>query len=89
MADITDGTANMLLIVDAAESVPWTKPQDLFFEADRPLPRVGGTFADGFNGCMGDASVRFFGRKLSGDKRALRALIGIRDGQKVDPDAFR
>jgi hypothetical protein len=88
-ADITDGTANTLLIVDAAEAVPWTKPQDLFFQADKPLPRLGGHFADGFNGCMADGSIRFFSGKLTGDERSLRALIGIRDGQKVDPDAFR
>ena len=79
----------MLLIVDAAESVPWTKPQDLFFEADKPLPRIGGVFADGFNGCMGDGSVRFFGSKLTADEQALRALIGIRDGQQVNPDSLR
>ena len=89
MADITDGTANMLLIVDAAESVPWTKPQDLFFEADKPLPRLGGHFADGFNGCTADGVVHFLGSNLTADEQALRALIGIRDGQQVNPDSLR
>ena len=27
--DFTDGTSNTLLLVESAESVPWTKPQDL------------------------------------------------------------
>jgi hypothetical protein len=37
-----DGTSNTLLVVEAAEAVPWTKPEDLRYHPDRPLPRLGG-----------------------------------------------
>jgi hypothetical protein len=87
--DISDGTSNTLLVAEAGTAIPWTKPEDLFFEPDGPLPRLGGLFADGFNACTADSQVHFLGRKLYGDERALRALIGIRDGQRVDLNAFR
>src|SRR5262249_8723165 len=35
--DITDGTASTLLIVEAFEAVPWTRPVDLPYEPGRPL----------------------------------------------------
>jgi len=33
-----------MLIVDAAERVPWTKPDDLVYAADQPLPAFGGLY---------------------------------------------
>jgi hypothetical protein len=88
-SDITDGTSNTLLVAESGAAVPWTKPEDLFFESDKPLPRLGGLFPDGFNACTADSRVHFLGNKLYGDERALRALIGIHDGQRVDLGAFR
>jgi hypothetical protein len=87
-ADITDGTSNTILIVEAG-AVPWTKPEDLFFEADQPLPRPGGFFADGFNACTADSSVRFLSNGIGEDEKTMRALIGIRDGVRVDLNALR
>ncbi|MEO2088165.1 MAG: DUF1559 domain-containing protein, partial [Gemmataceae bacterium] len=52
--DFTDGSANTLLFVEAAEPTVWTKPDDLPFDSKKPLPKLrevdGGvnvTFADG------------------------------------------
>src|SRR5205823_2105309 len=39
LADITDGTSNTLLIVEASEPVPWTKPADLVYAADKPVAK--------------------------------------------------
>jgi len=57
-ADFPDGTSEALGIVLATQDVPWTKPQDMVYEADKPLPSfVGGMFDDGlfsFGGLCGD-----------------------------------
>jgi hypothetical protein len=39
--DFPDGPGNTLLIVTAAEAVPWTKPADLVYAPGRPLPPPG------------------------------------------------
>ncbi len=41
LAEIADGTANTLLIAEAAEPVIWTKPDDLPFDPKKPLPKLG------------------------------------------------
>jgi hypothetical protein len=89
LGQIGGGTSSTLMIAEAGEPVPWTKPEDLFFEADQPLPRLGGVFADGFYAATFDARVHFLGRKVYGDEPALRALIGVADGKQVGPDGFR
>jgi hypothetical protein len=40
--DFPGGPRELLLIVEAAQAVPWTKPQDLPYAADQPLPPLGG-----------------------------------------------
>ena len=68
-----DGTSNTLLIVEAAEAVPWTKPDELPFLPDRPLPALGGHFPEVFVAALSDGSVRTVQRKLSDE--SLRAAI--------------
>jgi RNA polymerase sigma factor (sigma-70 family) len=41
LSDATDGAANTVLIAQAFHQVPWTKPQDLVYAPDKPLPRLG------------------------------------------------
>src|SRR5439155_20075506 len=38
--DFPDGIAKTILIVEAACAVPWTKPDDLHFAADEPIPEL-------------------------------------------------
>jgi hypothetical protein len=84
LASVTDGSAHTLLIVEAAEPVPWTKPVDLPFAADQSLPKLGGIFFGGFNAAFCDSRVRFLPGTLQDDEPTLRALIGMNDGVRVD-----
>jgi hypothetical protein len=73
ISEITFGTSNTLLIVEAKNPVPWTKPEDLPFDPRKPLPELGGLFADGFHVTMCNGAVRFFARTIKEDM--IRAMI--------------
>lgn len=62
---IKDGLGNTLYVIEAKSSVPWTKPADLVFEADKPLPKLGGVFKDGFCSGLADGSARFIPRDIA------------------------
>jgi hypothetical protein len=77
---ITDGTSNTILAVEAKRDVPWTKPEDIPFDPKAPLPELGGFTPDGFNALFGDGSVRYL--KESINPGVLKALI-TQDGGEV------
>ena len=81
LEDIRDGAANTLTVVEAGEPVPWTKPEDLPFQPDQPLPRLGGLFKDGFNAGFLDGAVFSFARDA--DERRLKGLITRDGGESV------
>jgi RNA polymerase sigma-70 factor (ECF subfamily) len=83
-ADIVDGTSSTLMVVEAGEAVPWTKPAELRYAPDRPPPALGGMFVGGFNAAFADGSVRFI--KDTIDVKTLRALITRNGGEKIDFD---
>jgi prepilin-type processing-associated H-X9-DG protein len=78
--DITDGTSNTILAVEAKREIPWTKPEDIPADAALPLPEIGGFTAEGTNVLFGDGSVRFL--KPTVQTQVMRALI-TRDGAEV------
>ncbi|MCI0380819.1 MAG: DUF1559 domain-containing protein [Gemmataceae bacterium] len=80
LADIRDGTSNTLLVVEGAEPVIWTKPDDLPYDPKRPLPKIGGLYGDGFNAAFADGAVRYL-RNL--DEQTFRALITRNGGEVV------
>lgn len=87
--DITDGTANTILMVEAIHSVQWTKPEDLHYGPDLPLPTLG-VESSTINILMADASVHAIPKDT--DEKTLRALITYNGneivkvpGQPVDP----
>src|SRR5262249_24978080 len=82
---IVDGTPNTFMVAEAAEAVPWTKPDELEYEDSKPLPKLGGfgTFSKGFNALLCDGSVRWFPDTT--DQGVLRKWI-TRDGGEVIPD---
>jgi hypothetical protein len=82
--DFPDGTANTLLVVEAGEPVPWTKPQDLPYAPGRPLPDLRGPFPDGFRAALADGSKRFIGAEMS--QATLRAAITRNGGDILGAD---
>jgi uncharacterized protein (TIGR03067 family)/prepilin-type processing-associated H-X9-DG protein len=81
---ITDGTSNTLLVVEASTAVSWTKPEDVVYDPKNALPKFGGLFSDGFNAAWCDGSVRFISSRA--DPMALRAVITPSGGEVFDPD---
>ena len=47
-ADLSRRPAGILLIVEAGEPVPWTKPEDLRYYPGGPLPSLGGILRNGY-----------------------------------------
>jgi hypothetical protein len=85
-ADVLDGTSNTLLAVEAKRDVPWTKPEDIPFDARGPLPELGGFTPDGFNAGFGDGSVRFIKQTINPE--VLRALITRAGGEVINSTSF-
>jgi hypothetical protein len=81
IADITDGTPNTLMIVEAGEAGIWTKPEELEYDPKKPLPKLTGHFADGFCAVLADGSSRFV--RKGTDEKTLRALITANGGESV------
>jgi uncharacterized protein (TIGR03067 family) len=81
-ATFRDGLSQTILIVEAGEAVPWTKPADIPYDAKQPLPKLGGLFEQGFNMAMGDGSVMWVNRLF--DERILRGAITPAGGEDID-----
>jgi hypothetical protein len=62
-----------LMIVEAAQAVPWTKPEDLPYDDGTPMLRLGGPITDGSYAAFADGSVRFLSREHSPE--TFRAVV--------------
>ncbi len=82
--DFTDGKANTILVVEAATPVPWTKPEELEYDPDGPLPPLGGHFSDGFYAATANVSVRMIPKSVS--EKTLRAAITRNAGDELGSD---
>jgi hypothetical protein len=82
-ADVPDGTFYTLLFAEAKKPVPWTKPEDISFDAGKLLPKVGGLSKDGFWAAMCDGRVEFM--PLTVKEEVLRAWI-TRNSGEAKPD---
>jgi beta-lactamase regulating signal transducer with metallopeptidase domain len=78
-SDVRDGLARTLMVVESNSAVPWTKPEDLAYASDKPLPAVGGFSEEGFHAAFGDGSVRFISKTIA--ESVLRALMTARGGE--------
>jgi prepilin-type processing-associated H-X9-DG protein len=69
------------MVVEAAQSVPWTKPEELPYDPAKPVPKLGGFFSGGFNAAYMDGSVHFFSKVP--ELNILRALITHQGGEVI------
>src|SRR5262249_22613046 len=53
-ANFPDGTSNVLMLAEAGAAVPWTKPEDMHFAPDEPIPELGGLFPNLFHAAFVD-----------------------------------
>ena len=80
-----DRTTDTVLIVEAADPVEWTKPDDLDAGPGKPVPKMAGFHRGGkFVMVMADGSVR----QLRPDvpETTLRALVTHSGGEPLPPD---
>lgn len=89
--EFPDGLENTMFIVEAREPVPWTKPQDLAYSPEKPIPPIGlqymknsplGTYSyksPSFQAAFGNVDVRSFSVDM--DETVLRKLINRNDGE--------
>jgi uncharacterized protein DUF1559 len=82
--DFPDGTSNTILIIEAGEPVPWTKPADLAYDPDGRLPDLRSPFRDGFRVALADGSMRWLKKDIS--ETTLRAAITRNGGEVLGPD---
>jgi hypothetical protein len=47
----------IILVVEAADAVPWTKPDELEYDPNGPLPELGGHFSGEFQAALADGTV--------------------------------
>ncbi len=81
-SSLLDGSSNIVMLIDAGEPVPWTKPEDLTYDPKKPLPKLGRLFSTGFNALFCDGHVRTIDHDI--DQKFLRQIIERDDGVPVD-----
>ncbi|HEV3144297.1 MAG TPA: DUF1559 domain-containing protein [Gemmataceae bacterium] len=82
---IGDGASNTVMIVEAADAVPWTKPDELNFDPNLPLPELGLRNRKYVVIGLADASFRFV-QKKDLNPVTLKALITANGGETLPPD---
>jgi phage baseplate assembly protein gpV len=81
MVNVTDGLSNTIMIVEAADKVPWSQFNEIKFEPNGPIPNLGrsGGPVPKFTVVMGDCSVRT--ARQSADPRIIKAAITKAGGE--------
>jgi hypothetical protein len=83
-ATFQDGLSNTILVVEASKPVPWTKPEDIPYDPQKPLPKLGLGSPRGFTVVLADASTYQVSPKVS--EKTLRAAITPAAGDVLGPD---
>ena len=81
--EITDGTSNTLMFVEAKRAIPWTQPADIPFDPAKPVPQIGGSVKGHFAAACADGSCRIFRfEDFKGDQ--LKWAIMRNDGHRFE-----
>jgi beta-lactamase regulating signal transducer with metallopeptidase domain len=80
-AQISDGTSNTVLVVEAKRDIPWTKPEDIPFDPQKELPKLGGFAHDGFAAALADGSVHFVTSAVN--PQLLKAMFTASGGEPI------
>jgi hypothetical protein len=80
-----DGTSWTILIAEAGEPVPWTKPEDIPYDPNKPLPKLGGLFRGRWSFVMADGEVRTYPKGYPSES-TLRAAITAYGGEIMNGD---
>jgi RNA polymerase sigma factor (sigma-70 family) len=87
-ASFPDGVAHTILIVEAGQAVPWTKPDELPFTNNAaPPPELGGLFRDVFHAVFADGHIETLPKQYNAND--LRASITCNGGEVMDFDMIR
>ena len=81
---ILDGTSNTLMVVEAANPVEWTQPDDL--DAATIVGGMGSRHPGGANAAFADGSVWFIKRTVN--PATLKALTTAAGGEVVSADSY-
>ena len=73
-----------MLIVEAGTPVPWTKPENLVYDPDGPLPDMTGLWPDMIRVAMVGANNRRISTAVS--QATLRAAITRNGGDRLGTD---
>jgi hypothetical protein len=85
-ADFRDGTSNTILIVEASQPVPWSEPEDIAFDPDKPIkPLLGSHHRGGCLAAMADGLIRWVLLPHVSES-TLKAAITRNAGDALGPD---
>jgi beta-lactamase regulating signal transducer with metallopeptidase domain len=80
--DITDGLASTVTVVEAKRNIPWTKPEDIAFDPEKPLPALGGFEEGHFSAGFADTHANRFNTERAKDQ--IKWLILRNDGHSIE-----
>lgn len=81
---VLDGLAQTILVVEAAENVPWSSDKELEYDPVKPVPKLGGSSKEGFFALMANGQIRLIKHSVS--EKVLRNLIQRDDGEFLGDD---
>jgi hypothetical protein len=83
IAEVTDGTANTILVVEVSDrkAVTWTRPDDFAFNDKNPADGLVGLWPGGFLAAFADGSVRFLSASIN--PQVLKDLFLRNDGHPL------
>ena len=84
ITDFPDGKANTILVVEAGQAVPWTKPDELDYDPNGPLPPLGGHFSGVFTAALADGAVKQI--PMDTNPQTIRAAITRNGGEAMPLD---